>query len=178
MIIDSEFVFIPFLITVIIYSLVRVFLYKNKTRRYLLIDLLFIIYLFLVFKSLYFPIVINFSRNPEALYHMNLIPFKSIFSSTVSFGSVAVTLGNLLLFVPLSIYLTLRFPRNPAFGFTITFFVSMTAELMQFLLMLVTKSNNRVIDIDDLMLNLLGSVIAWIIINKYLYGAVVRKTQI
>ena len=173
----AEFLLFPFIFTIVVYLCVRILAYKNRTLQYLLIDILFILYVFIAINLLYFPLYIDFNNTAIVSFHMNLIPFKNIIDSKGSFGTFSYTIGNMLLFVPLAFYQSVRFSQKPKRGLIILIIASVSGELLQILLMYITRTNYRVFDIDDLILNTLGSIIAWFVIKKYL-GVSKRKKAV
>lgn len=89
---------------------------------------------------------------------INLVPFQSLFDSFVlgEFWvgiAVADLLGNFLLFVPLGLFLGLRFARLPIWIWTlIAFALTAAIEIVQFVAL------NRSADVTDVVMNGLGGV--------------------
>lgn len=93
----------------------------------------------------------------------NFIPFKSIVD-TINYGSISIFLrqvaGNVLLFIPLGFALPILFFRiknikTILIGFTL----SLAIELIQATSGLFLGYNYRSCDIDDLILNTIGTII-------------------
>lgn len=72
-----------------------------------------------------------------------------------SFNAFAYLIGNLLLFAPMALYNQIRFSKKQKRGFFIVLFTSISGELLQLFVMYITRINFRVIDVDDLILNVL-----------------------
>lgn len=115
-------------------------------------------------------VLIEWNKNLVSLYiknSFNIIPFKTIklftlgyMNGIVSFKAFAVNIfGNLGAFMPYAIFLPLMFKRmNKFIHFLITMIIIVIViELLQF----ITMSGSC--DIDDLILNVTGAVIAYLI---------------
>ncbi|MFB5089575.1 VanZ family protein [Psychrobacillus sp. PGGUH221] len=97
----------------------------------------------------------------------NLISFKNIFHYIINHDRfnldivISNTLGNILIFIPLGIFLPILFKRYTSFSKTIAFsiIVSFTIEALQFLLQIGQ------FDIDDLILNGIGSIVGFLFIK-------------
>ncbi|OFK81137.1 VanZ family protein [Peptoniphilus sp. HMSC062D09] len=89
---------------------------------------------------------------------INLIPFKTIFNyitliASPKFGfSVENIVGNILLFLPMGIYLNVITDRNKL-SLTIIILISILVEVIQYLF------NLGILDIDDIILNSIGGFI-------------------
>ncbi|MFJ5770083.1 VanZ family protein [Psychrobacillus sp. NPDC093180] len=107
----------------------------------------------------------------------NLIPFKNTINYIVNHDRFNLdivinnTLGNILIFIPLGIFLPILFKRYTSFSKAITFsiLVSFTIEALQFLLQIGQ------FDIDDLILNSIGSIVGFLFIKLII--KVQRKVQ-
>lgn len=102
-------------------------------------------------------------------YNHNFIPFKSIVD-TIKYGSISIVLkqvgGNVLLFLPLGFALPILFFRitkikTIILGFTL----SLVIELIQATSGVFLSYNYRSCDIDDLILNTIGTIIGLAIYN-------------
>lgn len=95
---------------------------------------------------------------------INLIPFKTIFNyitliASPKFGfSVENIVGNILLFLPMGIYLNVITDRNKL-SLTIIILISILVEVIQYLF------NFGILDIDDIILNSIGGFIGIKIYN-------------
>lgn len=139
--------------SVIAISMRLVYLIKNKQKIILyreMLSLIFIIYVLCLFYVVTFGDV-GWSNS-------NFIPFKEMFR--YSFGSnlfIKNVLGNIIMFVPygffVSYYLDLKKPLS---AFLLVLLVSTSIETTQLLI-------GRVFDIDDIILNIVGGMIGFVI---------------
>ena len=139
--------------SVIAVSMRLVYLIKNKQKIILyreMLALIFIIYVLCLFYVVTFGDV-GWSNS-------NFIPFKEMFR--YSFGSnlfIKNVLGNIIMFVPygffVSYYLDLKKPLS---AFLLVLLVSTSIETTQLLI-------GRVFDIDDIILNIVGGMIGFVI---------------
>ncbi|MCY9574294.1 VanZ family protein [Bacillus xiamenensis] len=99
----------------------------------------------------------------------NLIPFKTIIV-TLELGLTSFIkqiIGNVILFIPLGFILPILFSFYQLRKVTyIGFLVSLSIELIQFVLDLIVGYNYRSFDVDDIITNTLGTLIG-VIIYKY-----------
>jgi glycopeptide antibiotics resistance protein len=124
----------------------------QKIGHALLLYLVFIFYIFILFTLLFLK--------GHAFRSVNLIPFHTIkgylFGSGIFTHNFALTnlLGNIVLFVPLGVYVTL-FNRNKGFLKNIILIILMSTcvEVIQYIFKL------GVSDVDDVILNGLGGFI-------------------
>jgi glycopeptide antibiotics resistance protein len=102
--------------------------------------------------------------------HHNFIPFKA-FVDAINMGSLTIAIkqigGNiLLLFMPLGFALPILFPVIKKGKVILTgFLVSLTIELVQAIAGAVMGYNYRSFDVDDLIMNTLGTLIGLLIFN-------------
>lgn len=139
--------------SVIIISMRVVYLIKNKQKIILYKELLFLIFIIYVLCLFY---VVTFGD--VGWSSSNFIPFKEMFR--YSFGSnlfIKNVLGNIIMFIPygffVSYYLDLKKPLS---AFLMVLLVSVSIETTQLLI-------GRVFDVDDIILNLIGGMIGFII---------------
>ncbi|MGH1283843.1 VanZ family protein [Bacillus toyonensis] len=168
---------------VISYLIVRSILIGMKNKKHVnwwkeLIRFLFVVYIFMVVAVTLFPLPIGFPSSAENLSRsVNIIPFASIFKDIGQIGSaydgdvlfmigliVRNVGGNVLLLMPLGflapfIWDTYKKIKNTILlGFTI----SVSIELLQLIESLFSGSA-RITDIDDVICNVLGSIIGYFI---------------
>ena len=141
------------IITVIACSLRICYLVKNKQKFILhkeLVSLIFILYILCLFEVVTFQDV-NFGTS-------NFIPFKEIFRYDV--GSrlfVKNIVGNILLFLPYGYFVSHYLDNKKAsLILFLTLIVSSTIELVQLKI-------GRTFDIDDIILNIVGGLIGYLI---------------
>lgn len=123
-----------------------------------------------------FDFVGNFKdRISSGAWGVNLVPFRTI-RNYVKYSGFLHTMinifGNIIIFVPFGILLAEIFPktRNILKMLGITFATSFFVEFIQFFI-------GRSVDIDDLILNLLGSVIGYFIWKKILRFKFAKKNR-
>lgn len=142
------------LIAIIVASSLRItYLIINKEKFILykeLLKLSFIIYILCLFHVVTYQDV-SFSN-------ANFIPFKEItrydFGSSLFYRNI---LGNLLLFIPFGIFSSYYVKINKSYLIIIlSFIASLSIELTQLLI-------GRVFDVDDIILNVLGGLIGYIL---------------
>lgn len=139
---------------VVLVSFRACYLVKNKEKIVLykeLFALSFIIYILCLFQ------VVTFQDNVSWVDN-NFIPFREIFR--YDFGSrlfVKNVLGNMLMFLPYGFFISF-YLRNTKPGLTLvlTAITSFSIELVQMVI-------GRVFDIDDIMLNLLGGYLGYLL---------------
>ena len=123
-----------------------------------------------------FDFVGNFKdRISSGAWGVNLVPFRTI-RNYIKYSGFLHTMinifGNIIIFVPFGILLAEIFPktRNILKILGITFATSFFVEFIQFFI-------GRSVDIDDLILNLLGSVIGYFIWKKILRFKFAKKNR-
>lgn len=141
------------LFLIVLITLRLVYLKVNHKRFVLykeLLSLSFIIYILLLFELV--------TSTDFESYSNNFIPFKEMFryslTSKLFYRNV---IGNILLFVPFGFFASYYLNNKKASVITIvTLIVSGCAEGMQYYL-------GRVFDIDDIILNLVGGIVGFLI---------------
>ena len=150
-----EFSWPMIVISVLVVSSIRLTdIIKNKKQFILykeLTNLFFIVYILCLFQVVTFQDPFGFGSN-------NFVPFKEI--SRYSFGSrlfIKNVIGNLVMFIPYGIFVSLYTKMNKKLGaFLLIAFASVSIETTQLLI-------GRVFDIDDIMLNIIGGMIGFFI---------------
>lgn len=143
------------LISVVILVSFRIcYLVKNKEKLILykeLLGLSFIIYILCLFQVVTFQDNVSWSTN-------NFIPFREMFRYNI--GSrlfVKNVLGNMLLFLPYGFFVSYYLKnKKPMLTLVLTIIASFSIELVQL-------SIGRVFDIDDILLNLLGGYLGYLL---------------
>lgn len=124
---------------------------------YLLVDVI-------IFKTLSSPLEL-FDFNRPWLRSVHMIPFKDMWDVNASVGSNRINiLGNIALFIPLGIYLSMLFSKNQSSlikNIAIIALLSLFFELFQFIFAI------GVTDINDVILNVSGGLLG-ILIYKLL----------
>lgn len=141
-------------VSYLIFRMISRIKFKNKINiKNEIMLILFIIYLLILFSIVTYPV------NEYGLNNFNL--FEEI--RRYKFGSMLFMqniLGNVLMFIPFGMFLNAYFniKRLPLFFITIIY--SLAIEITQLII-------GRVFDIDDILLNLIGSIIGWYL-SKYI----------
>lgn len=99
--------------------------------------------------------------HPET-HTLNIIPFAWVGTVDDFNQFVVEKIPNVLLFIPLGFFLPIVFPRlRNVFKTTVfCFFVTFSVELIQFFI-------GRSSDIDDIITNLLGSIIGYLVFKQF-----------
>lgn len=140
--------------SVVLISFRLSYLIKNKEKIIIYKELLmysFIIYTLCLFQIVTFQDDVSWSSN-------NFIPFKEILrynmGSRLFFKNV---IGNMILFLPFGFFISLYLKeKKPKLSLLITLVTSFSIELVQMII-------GRVFDIDDIMLNLLGGYLGYLV---------------
>ncbi len=143
------------LISVVVLVSFRVcYLIKNKEKLVLykeLFGLSFIIYILCLFQVVTFQDNVSWSTN-------NFIPFREMFRYNI--GSrlfVKNVLGNALMFLPYGFFISFYLKnKKPWLTLILTVIASFSIELVQMMI-------GRVFDIDDILLNLLGGYLGYLV---------------
>lgn len=153
-----EFTWPIIVISILIVSSIRIAdILKNK-KEYVfhreILTLFFIIYILCLFQIVTFedPYLLEYTG------HFNLVPFKEImrynFGSRLFFKNV---IGNLVLFMPYGLFAS-YFTKmdNKYYALSLIAFAAITIETTQLAI-------GRVFDIDDIILNIIGGMIGYLI---------------
>lgn len=140
--------------SVVLISVRLSYLIKNKEKIVIYKELLmysFIIYTLCLFQIVTFQDDVTWSTN-------NFIPFKEILrynmGSRLFFKNV---IGNMILFLPFGFFISLYLKEEkPKLPLLITLITSFSVEIVQMLI-------GRVFDIDDIMLNMLGGYLGYLV---------------
>lgn len=160
------FIALYILIIMLYYLLVIRRKKNNYSITQILITFAFILYWICVFKVSMLPIeILNEDLSQYSHRYYQLIPFKTI-KQVISVSTWKVQiLGNIAFLFPLPIFCS--FFKDGKFSFVnavkITFITSLTIETIQLMINFATKVPNKVADIDDLILNVLGGILGWLV---------------
>lgn len=130
--------------------------------------IVFSLYLLFLIKYVFFPIPfqkesIEIIRQINGEFTFNIVPFKSMITicSQHNLHNTFYQLGgNLLLLFPMGIYLSVLFDNiNMKKLLLAICFTSIFVELVQFLIGLGINCQYRVVDIDDVILNIFGGIL-------------------
>lgn len=165
---------------IIIRSVILLFRRKKGDKLNLykeIITNLFVIYLFILIGVTIFPLrigsTIPYLSNMSILerYNINLIPFVDYYKNNISVKGVIRNVGgNLILLSPFIFYLCIKFEklRSIKLCMLTSFLISLSIELIQLFMNILSLSYGRSVHTEDLILNTLGGIIAWYIF-KYTY---------
>ncbi|MFD4707943.1 VanZ family protein [Gottfriedia sp. NPDC058432] len=175
-----EFLFV-FLLGLIAYFIKIKWISKSVTKqKFVHFTLWFFYYLSLV-KVVFFPITYFYKKNPEItskLYYL-FSPFNTILKS-IEHDLWIQVIGNILLLLPIPVLYVvlkrkiLRFHKN----FLIGLFLTVSIEIIQLGINYITGYPNKVMDIDDVILNVIGILLGWIISRVYLCWHLKEKTSV
>ncbi|MBP3041282.1 VanZ family protein [Bacillaceae bacterium Marseille-Q3522] len=142
------------------------------------IKFLFVVYILMVISVTLFPLALWIDFNVENItYSLNFVPFVSIIDDFrqigVAYSGDAVFMirliirnvgGNILLFMPLGFLVPIFAKKYRHFKNTILlgFFASISIEIIQFF-ELFTGGMGRAVDIDDVICNVIGASIGYLI---------------
>lgn len=100
--------------------------------------------------------------------NINILPFVSYFKSQFFYngfirGIIRNVVGNLVLLIPFILFLCWKNEKFRSLKSSIkaAFLISLSIELIQLFMNICGLSDLRTVDIEDLILNTLGGVIAW-----------------
>ncbi|QBO37204.1 VanZ family protein [Periweissella cryptocerci] len=142
----------------------------------LILDIPFMLYIYLLLGQTIFPIAVFLNgKLPNIIskygigrqYFIQLNPM-AIFKYSMTYYGFINIVGNVILLVPLVIFISFYWPQLNNFksAVQIAFFGSLTIELIQ-LVMNLFYISNRLFDVDDLILNTLGGIIAFFILKIF-----------
>lgn len=167
------------LVILIVFSIIKK---RNKLR--VGIDVAFITYCTCVVVIILFPLVINFDT-PFNLSSISIswVPFRDVYDFFVSDKSlrgfsyvIHNVIGNFLLFVPLSAYLSWTRPQKVKQNLLLALCISGSAEILQLAVTILGKVQTRAIDSTDFILNICGAWISLLIFRKLLMRAPILLT--
>ncbi len=152
---------------------------KNKTIKSTL-WILFVLYIMLLITVLLFKYGFRMSlellKETDRPLRGNYIPFKTItlYCRTSSIDiTIRELLGNVIAFAPMGFLLPLLFNRIK--GVVKVSVISFTISLFFELIQLIT--NLGIFDVDDMILNTIGSIIGFMV-YKAIISLVVKKTEV
>lgn len=133
---------------------------KNKVTKLSLI-IVFIYYIIFLFNMTIFA-------RYDSGNGYNLIPFNSIISTLKSdnlYFMIINTLGNLLIFMPLEYFIIKLFKiKKLSLNLLLSFLIILIIEILQFIFKL------GIFDIDDIILNITGMIVFYIVYKKRLWN--------
>lgn len=136
---------------------------------------IFIFYLICLLSITLLPITIYYTNQPfKIIPTFNLIPIKGLFNLTSINLFMMNTLGNLILFVPFVIFINILNQKKISLlkNLIIVLMFSLSIELFQYLEMYFQVAI-RMVDINDIILNVLGGGIGY-----YIYISLFKKISL
>lgn len=135
---------------------------ETTAKRHVWWCVLFAAYVCSVCSVTLFPILLHIGDEP--IYSANLVPFGTISALVASQNGVSICwnlVGNVLIFVPLGFLgpLACAALRKPGILLGVSIVFSCTIEILQYLEVITRLASNRVIDIDDVVLNVAGAML-------------------
>ncbi|MGG0738917.1 VanZ family protein [Niallia taxi] len=166
---------LPFILFLIVFA---IFFIKNLKRNTLMknfVNLTFAIYVASVIAITIFPIPFDkttiYYASQSSYLHNNMIPFNFL-----SAFSAYQTFGNFLLLLPLGVYVPLLSEKMKSIKKILVVGVlsSLGIELTQLVISMIAGYTYRQADIDDLILNTLGTVVGYVAF-KFLFNLCKRQ---
>lgn len=167
----------------IILRSIQIIRYKRKGLKLNIYDEvltnLFVIYLLFLIGITIFPIYIGEAMgyitdlNFFERCNINILPFIHYFSGGVYLRTaVRILLGNFLLLSPFILYLCAKIPkmRNLKSCTLTALLISILIEITQLITNIMFISTLRTVDIEDLILNTLGGILAYYIFKLIYIG--------
>lgn len=143
---------------VIIVSLRLSYLIKNKEKIVLyreIMMLVFIIYILCLFQVVTFQDDVSWASN-------NFIPFKEIMRYKITNRLfIKNVLGNMIMFLPFGFFTSLYLKSEKiTLPLLLTLIASLSIEIVQMII-------GRVFDVDDIMLNLIGGALGYLVYSMF-----------
>jgi glycopeptide antibiotics resistance protein len=153
---------------------------RNKTLNFYVVFSFFYLYILALIKIVFLPFPLD-GIAVKSLQDMssgapiiNVIPLKTIvetliYSRFLSHFAIQI-LGNILLFVPMGVFVPLLNRKLDSLkkGFVFFLLLSISVELIQLIASISFNAAYRFADIDDIILNVLGGMIGFLV-YKFLY---------
>lgn len=141
---------VPFIVILLVFGIIK----KAGIRKIILI-VLFMLYLAKMVDKVGIPYIQVLSWNPI----FNIIPFSDLFQEGLSFWVIFQFVANIVLFIPLGIFLPVIWKSFRQFHATV-----IAGALMSICIEFSQLFSARVTATDDLLMNTLGTVIGYLII--------------
>lgn len=138
----------------VVIILMRIFYIKNSGKKFILHEELLLL-LFVAYILMLFDLV---TSRDVYLSGTNLVPFKEILRYSIGSENFnRQVIGNIILFIPLGFFFT-YYTRIKKIGS-----ITIIAALISFTIETVQKYIGRSFDIDDIILNVVGGIIGFLI---------------
>lgn len=169
-----------FILLYFILLAISYYFYKKKYRycKFVFIAAL-ILYILSIIQITMFPIYIMDKDQIKAIReelgssfkYYQIIPFKTIRNTLINSAWKKQILGNIIMFIPLPIFIGFMNKKNICFIRILLLGISFSVgiESIQLIINIIVKFPSRVADIDDIILNSMGVLIGLILF------AIIRK---
>ena len=164
-----------FAIIIFVISLV-VMIFKKTPIERIITTASFIAYMCAVSCITLFPIVF---QEIGYDYEYNFIPLKGILEALKekSIYGIYSVFGNIVMFVPFGAYMILLFKKNRIKAILCCLVCASSIELVQFLIGVIIGYQYRCVDIDDIILNMMGGVIGVLLFYLFKQQYLKRKCK-
>lgn len=180
--VESLIIGLPLWIIFRCYKILKI--HKNKEKFSFFKEFttnIFALYIYLLINITLLPLYINGPGATTAMaerIHINIIPFNDYITGSYTNVNLIKSnlIGNIILLIPFIFYLCLMKEniRNIKSVVITSFLISLFIESFQFITNLLGLSGWRAVDIDDLILNTLGGIIAYLIFKIIYRGRLKR----
>ncbi|MDY6221287.1 MAG: VanZ family protein [Candidatus Alectryocaccobium sp.] len=144
---------------------------KKNRHLYFIVFVVFIIYLAALCYMLFFAESFGRGHIPDGFDKINLVPFREMqrfISKWETVGAVSAllnTLGNVIGFIPLGIFVPILFKKTRRVWkqLLMGFMVSLAVETIQLVF------DVGVFDVDDLILNTVGTIVGYALFRLIVY---------
>lgn len=172
------------IISILLCSIIDTVLIKKKMRnkRYIFADIAVVFYIAFLIKVAFFPIpfekdTIEMLRENSYGASINYRPLYTIIGiikSSDLHNMVFQLAGNLIMLFPLGFYMGVTIQKKLGKLALFIALTSITIEIMQFLIGIIIDYQYRIVDVDDVLLNVLGGIVGVLIglLIKPLYNMI------
>ncbi|EQC1983969.1 VanZ family protein [Listeria innocua] len=156
---------------VVVFELVYLGFKKFNISKSTLGTYMFVAYLAILTEVVLLPFNLTTAGETYPLEaYLQIIPFQTILfylKNILNLHLMIQFLGNVVLLVPFAIYIN-RFKNISVLkNIVLALGISLIIEISQGILNLITQYPNNVTDIDDVILNVSGYVLAWLIFSSF-----------
>lgn len=146
------------LITIIIWGIIIILKKNIENKIVLLIEIFYII---IVSTILFYPENTLSTYSIKANY-FQLLPFKTISEYIINKNYFAI-IGNIFILLPIPIFLYIH-KISLKKNVVTSFLIATAVEPIQILINVITKYSNKIIDVDDFILYIIGVLIGFILL--------------
>lgn len=158
------------LMACLLLGLASIFLNVNKKREYATLDYIFIftfiLYSLLLVSILFYPSV-KYSNEHIDINYFQVIPFKSITDFIINKNYIQI-LGGFMITAPMIPLLLLNLRKlSLKTASVIALVIVLLIEPLQLMINIITNYPNKIIDIDDFILNSIGLLLSICLVKIY-----------